>query len=164
MLDRMRKRYLVLRTFSKAYGLAGLRVGYGVASEAAFVRHLDLVRSAFNVNRLAQVAARAAWSDQTTVEKVVAARTAERARVSHALAVRGYEPAASRANFVFFNAKRPAVEVAHLLLRQGVIVKPWGGAFSTWLRVSIGSKEDNDQFIAAFENAVGVMVSSGSAA
>jgi histidinol-phosphate aminotransferase len=164
MLDRMRKSYLVLRTFSKAYGLAGLRVGYGVASEAAFARHLDLVRSAFNVNRLAQIAARAAWSDQATVVKVVAATTAERARVSRALAVRGYEPADSRANFVFFDARCPAAEVAHLLLRQGVIVKPWGGAFSTWLRVSIGSKEDNDQFIAAFENAVGAKVSSGTAA
>jgi histidinol-phosphate aminotransferase len=164
MLDRMQKRYLVLRTFSKAYGLAGLRVGYGVASEAAFARHLDLVRSAFNVNRLAQIAARAAWSDQAAVEKVVTATIAERGRVSRALAAMGHEPADSRANFVFFDAKRPAAEMAQLLLRQGVIVKPWGGAFATWVRVSIGSKEDNDQFLAAFENAVDAKVSSGTAA
>ncbi|MFN7190050.1 MAG: aminotransferase class I/II-fold pyridoxal phosphate-dependent enzyme, partial [Rhodospirillales bacterium] len=153
MLDGMRKHYLVLRTFSKAYGLAGLRVGYGIASEAAFARHLDLVRSAFNVNRLAQIAARAAWSDQAAVAKVVAFTTAERARVSRALAAMGHEPAASRANFVFFDAKRPAAAMAQALLRHGVIVKPWGGSFATWLRVSIGCKEDNDQFLAAFESA-----------
>ncbi|MBL8655401.1 MAG: histidinol-phosphate transaminase [Alphaproteobacteria bacterium] len=153
MLDRMGKRYLALRTFSKAYGLAGLRVGYGVASESAFARHLDLVRTAFNVNRLAQIAARAAWSDQAAVAKTVSATLAERDRVARALTAMGHEPAPSRANFLFFDAKRPAAAMAQALLRQGVIVKPWGGDFATWLRVSIGHAEDNDQFLAAFENA-----------
>jgi histidinol-phosphate aminotransferase len=153
MLDRMGKRYLALRTFSKAYGLAGLRVGYGVASESAFARHLDLVRTAFNVNRLAQIAARAAWSDQAMVAKTVSATLAERDRIARALTAMGHEPAPSRANFLFFDAKRPAAAMAQALLRHGVIVKPWGGNFATWLRVSIGHAEDNDQFLAAFENA-----------
>ncbi len=146
-------RYSTVRTFSKAYGLAGLRIGYGVASESVFARHLDLVRSAFNVNRLAQIAARAAWSDQVAVAKTVAANLAERERVTRALTAMGYTPAPSQANFLFFDVKRPAAAVAQALLRHGVIVKPWGGSFATWLRVSVGRIEDNDQFLAAFENA-----------
>ena len=154
LLSALKRKYLVLRTFSKAYALAGLRIGYGIASEDAFVRHLDLVRTAFNVNRVAQLAARAAWSDEAAVQAAVKATIAERERVASALRERGYAPAQSRANFLFFNVRQPAAELAERLLRLGVIIKPWGGSFASWIRVSIGRHEDNDHFLASLDECV----------
>lgn len=151
LLEAVKRKYLVLRTFSTAYALAGLRIGYGIASEGAFVRHLDLVRTAFNVNRVAQVAARAAWSDAEAMEAAVTATIAERERVAAALRRRGYAPAQSRANFLFFDARQPAAALAERLLRLGVIIKPWGGLFAGWIRVSIGRPEDNDHFLASLD-------------
>lgn len=151
LLDRLKRKYLVLRTFSKAYGLAGLRIGYGIASESAFVRHLDLVRTAFNVNRVAQIAARAAWSDTTAMAAAVQATIVERERVATALKLRGYAPAESRANFLFFDTRQPAAALADRLLRLGVIIKPWGGKFATWVRVSIGRPEDNQHFLSCLD-------------
>ena len=145
--------WLVLRTFSKAYGLAGLRVGYGVASSAAVVRQLDSVRTAFNVNHLAQAAAVAAWSDQAHVARSVAHNEGERIRLAAELRQRGYDPAPSATNFLFFDTRRQSRDVAEQLLRRGVIVKPWGGAFATFVRVSIGAAAQNDRFLAAFDEA-----------
>jgi len=154
LLDGLGRTCLVLRTFSKAFGLAGLRIGYAIASDASVARHLDLVRTAFNVNRLAQVAALAAWRQRGAVKDVVDATRAERVRVARALAALGHAPVESRANFLFLDTRRPASAISQALLRQGVIVKPWGGAFATWIRVTTGSPEDNDQFLAAFARAL----------
>jgi histidinol-phosphate aminotransferase len=150
-LPEVSARWLVLRTFSKAYGLAGLRVGYGIASDAKVAHQLQSVRSAFNVNHLAQTAAIAAWSDQDHVARSVAHNAAEIARVDGALRRRGYRPARSATNFLFFDVRRPARDFAERLLAQGVIVKSWGGAFASFLRVSIGTAEENDRFLEAFD-------------
>jgi histidinol-phosphate aminotransferase len=144
---------LVLRPVSKAYGLAGLRVGYGVASSAAVARQLDSVRTAFNVNHLAQAAAVAAWSDQDHVARSVAHNEGERIRLAAALRQRGFDPAPSATNFLFFDTWQQSREIADRLLRRGVIVKPWGGAFTTYIRVSIGTAAQNDQFLAALDEA-----------
>jgi histidinol-phosphate aminotransferase len=147
--------WLVLRTFSKAYGLAGLRVGYGIASSSAIARQLDMVRAAFNVNQLAQAAALAAWADQAHVDQSVAHNELARAELEAALRQRGFEPAKSATNFLFFDTRRESRDVFDRLLRQGVIVKPWGGAFATFIRVTIGTAAENDRFLEAFDATCG---------
>jgi histidinol-phosphate aminotransferase len=158
--------WIVLRTFSKAWGLAGLRVGYGLASDAALVALLDKVRSPFNVNHAAQCAALAAWNDpahmQASVARTVQLREAlvvrlqalaQPGRSGHPFA--GLRIAPSAANFLFLDLGRPSGPVAEALLSQGVIVKPWKEAgFTHCLRVSIGSEDDNQRFVQALLQAM----------
>lgn len=150
--------WIVLRTFSKAWGLAGLRVGYGMADSAAFASLLDKVRSPFNVNLAAQRAALAAWSDPTHMRAGVATTVALREALRHALQalaapggpLRGLRIAPSVANFLFLDIGRPNGPVTEALLRQGVIVKPWKEpGFEHFLRVSIGTEQDNARFVQA---------------
>lgn len=150
ILERSHRPWLLLRTFSKAYGLAGLRVGYGVASDAALVNLMDRVRGPFNVNRLGQVAAAAALQETDFVQAGILQVSKERERVRGGLTERGYRPAPSLANFLFFDAREDAVELAQRLLPEGVIIKPWREAgFRTHVRVTIGSVQANNQFLAA---------------
>jgi histidinol-phosphate aminotransferase len=144
--------WLILRTFSKAYGLAGLRVGYGIASDPELIDLMDRVRAPFNVNHLAQVAAIAALGDMAYVEQVVARTVKERDRMQAELELSDYRMAPSLANFLFVDARENGADLAKRLLTKGVIVKPWGEpAFSDHVRVSIGSPEANDQFLAAWK-------------
>jgi histidinol-phosphate aminotransferase len=150
MLEQSRIPWLVLRTLSKAYGLAGLRVGYGVASDASLIGLMDRVRGPFNVNRLAQVAAVAALEDTDYIQDCILQTTKERERVGCKLRDLGYQPAPSLANFLFFNAREDATDLAKRLFPHGVIVKPWREpGFTEHVRVSIGSPKHNDQFLAA---------------
>jgi histidinol-phosphate aminotransferase len=150
MLEACTSPWLLLRTFSKAYGLAGLRVGYGVASDASLIGLMDRVRTPFNVNRMAQVAAVAALKDMAHSQDCIARTIKERERVRGALSGLGYRPAPSRANFLFFDAREDSSELASRLLTHGVIVKPWREpGFSNHIRVSIGSPRANDQFLSA---------------
>lgn len=150
MLESSRIPWLVLRTFSKAYSLAGLRVGYAVASHPELVNLMDRVRGPFNVNRLAQVAAIAALEDPEFVQDCLRKTTAERSRVARRLEEMSYQPAPSLANFLFFHAREDASELARRLLPLGVIVKPWREpGFTGHVRVSIGLPKHNDQFLSA---------------
>lgn len=150
MLEKCSSPWLLLRTFSKAYGLAGIRVGYAVASDTALVGLMDRVRTPFNVNRLAQVAAVAALKDTAHAQECVARTIQERERMRSALGDLGYSSAPSRANFLLFDAREDASELAARLLPHGVIVKPWREpGFSDHIRVSIGSTRANDQFLSA---------------
>jgi histidinol-phosphate aminotransferase len=150
MLEQHSSPWLLLRTFSKAWGLAGLRVGYAVASDPALIGLMDRARTPFNVNRLAQVAAVAALEDPAHSRECVARTIAERTRVHGALCELGYAPVPSRANFLFFDAREDSSELAARLLSHGVIVKPWREpGFSQHIRVSIGSPRANDQFLSA---------------
>ncbi|MBI3759296.1 MAG: histidinol-phosphate transaminase [Deltaproteobacteria bacterium] len=152
MLERWRRPWLVLRTFSKAYGIAGLRVGYAIASDAALVDLMDRVRGPFNVNRLAQAAALAALQDAEYARDCVVRTTRERERVRRALGELGYRPVPSLTNFLFFDVHTDSAELAKSLLPHGVIVKAWRDpGFSNHIRVSIGSREANDQFLAAMQ-------------
>ena len=150
MLEASRIPWMVLRTFSKAYGLAGLRVGYAVASDPALISLTDRVRGPFNVNRLAQVAAIAALEDTEFIQQCLRRTTEERSRVARKLEGLGYHPAPSLANFLFFHTREDASELAKRLFPYGVIVKPWREpGFTEHIRVSIGAPKHNDQFLAA---------------
>lgn len=148
VLTNQARPWVVLRTFSKAWGLAGLRVGYALTSDAALATLLNRVRAPFNVNRAAQVAAVAALSDPAHMDHAVAETIARREAMATALRTLGLTVAPSAANFLFVNCGRPAGEVAETLLTRGVIVKPWKErGYEEWLRVSIGSDEDNAAFL-----------------
>lgn len=147
---------LVLRTFSKAWGLAGLRIGYGLTNSRELRRGLDIARTPFNVNAPAQAAARAALSSPEAVATAVALVNRERDRVAARLAALGLRVLPSKGNFLFFDARRPSTDIAEALLDRGVIVKPWKQeGYTTWLRVSIGLESENDQFLDAMEAITG---------
>ncbi|SHF66905.1 histidinol-phosphate aminotransferase [Kaistia soli DSM 19436] len=140
--------WLVLRTLSKAYGLAGLRVGYGVCSSPELRSFLDRVRTPFNSNAAAQMAALAALADLDHLERGVVHNRSERVRIRSLLADNGFRVAPSKGNFLFVDVRQPASVVAEALLTRGVIIKPWRQAgFDHFIRVSIGSSDDNDFFV-----------------
>ncbi len=143
----LRERLVSLRTFSKIHGLAGLRVGYAVATRQ-LVEYLFRVRQPFSVGSLGQVAATAALDDRAHVARSVALNAAERPRLRAALAALGHPSAPSQANFLFFDVRRPGRGVYDALLRRGVIVRPIGGP--TTLRVTVGTPAQNDRFLEAF--------------
>jgi len=142
--------WISLRTFSKAWGLAGLRIGYALLGSAALGTFLDRVRTPFNTNLIAQVAARAALDDPEHVAGVVELAIAERTRVAAALETLGFRVVPSKGNFLFFDCREPATAFCERLLRKGIIVKPWKQAgYETFVRVSIGAAEDNGRFLDA---------------
>lgn len=149
------KSWVVLRTFSKAYGLAGLRIGYGIASSAELCDFFNRVRTPFNTNAIAQHAAIAALSDKTHLHRTVELAVQERERVTNALSALGLTAAPSKGNFVFFDCKQNAATVAEILLADGIIVKPWKQkGYETFIRVSIGTAEENDHFLRGLATAL----------
>lgn len=163
MLAQRQGPWIVLRTFSKAWGLAGLRVGYGMADSAAFIALMDKVRSPFNVNMVAQRAALAAWGDSTHMRSGVATTVALREELRRQLLalaapgqpLQGLRIAPSVANFLFLDLGRPNAPVTEALLRQGILIKPWKEAgFEHFLRVSIGTERDNARFVQALVQAL----------
>lgn len=144
------KPLLILRTFSKAYGLAGLRIGYGVSNTAELVRGMNLVRTPFNVNSFAQAAAFAALTHPAAMKAAVSMVLKERERMRAALSKVGVTVLPSKGNFLFIDGGCPSVELADRLIPEGVLVKPWKqSGYETWLRVSVGLPCENDQFLAA---------------
>ncbi|HOX27786.1 MAG TPA: histidinol-phosphate transaminase [bacterium] len=139
----------VFRTFSKVYGLAGLRVGYGfVPEDLADVIHR--VRNPFNVNELAQVAALAALDDPEHMKKVIALNAAGRKQLSGEFDRLGLKYAPSDSNFILVDVERDSQAVFEALLKKGVIVRPGKFlGFPTCLRVSIAGEKDNARFIEA---------------
>lgn len=142
---------VVLRTFSKAYGLAGLRVGYGVANPLT-TRWLQRTREPFNVNYMAQEAAIAALSDMEHVARTVAMNEAGKRSFYAAFEALGLVYTPTSANFVWVNAGRDCKEVFQALLRKGVIVRT-GDVFNapTYLRVTIGTEPENTKFTNALK-------------
>jgi histidinol-phosphate aminotransferase len=138
---------IVLRTFSKIYGLAGLRIGYGI-STPEINGLLNRVRPPFNANSLAQRAALAALDDDEHVTKSRAVNAAGMEQVSHGLRTLGFAPIPSEANFLYFDVKRDGREVFESLLREGIIVRHIEG---TMLRVTIGRAEENAAFLHALK-------------
>ncbi|MBX5462163.1 MAG: aminotransferase class I/II-fold pyridoxal phosphate-dependent enzyme [Steroidobacteraceae bacterium] len=148
--------HIVLRTFSKAYGLAGLRVGYAVCSDSRIARMLFAAKTPFNVNAAAQLAAVAALQDEAWMRAAVRRITAERDRVRNELVARGVTVAPSAANFVFFDAGLNGSVLARALLKDGIVVKPWLEAgYTQFVRASIGTPEENDRLIESVERLVG---------
>jgi len=139
-----------LRTFSKAFGLAGIRLGYGIAP-AAVVDAFHRAREPFNCNALAQVAAMAALGDKEHVRKTVELNAAGRAKLEAALRESGAKPVESFANFVLADLGVEAHPVFEALLRKGVIVRSGKGlGLPTYLRISVGTADEVDAFINAY--------------
>jgi histidinol-phosphate aminotransferase len=143
------KSVLILRTFSKAYGLAGLRIGYGISSRE-IIDTLYKVRMAFNTSSVAQVAALAAWDDHGHVERSVTMNRTELDFLYRELSKRAVKYVPSYANFLLVDLGRPGREVTSALLKEGIIVRPAWGCPNA-MRVSVGTREQNEQFLAALE-------------
>ena len=142
--------WIVLRTFSKAYGLAGLRVGYGLTSSPDIVSLLDRVRTPFNVNTYAQEAAMTALNDPIHVTKTISLADEQRQFLSMALRALNFSHAPTVGNFLFVDVRRPATVIADYLLSKGVVVKPWKEiGYENFIRVSLGSALDSEAFISA---------------
>ena len=145
---------LVSRTFSKAYGLAGLRVGFAVA-QPALTDLLNRVRQPFNVNSLAQVAAIAALKDTEFLERSFQVNRDGKAQLRSAFDRLGLTYVPSHANFVLVKVG-DAARINLELLKRGVIVRPVAGdGLPEWLRVSIGLPEENARFIDALTEILG---------
>ncbi|MBX9660117.1 MAG: histidinol-phosphate transaminase [Nitrospiraceae bacterium] len=138
---------IVLRTFSKIYGLAGLRIGYGITTPE-ITNCLNRVRPPFNANTLAQRAALAALGDDEHVAKSRAVNVAGMQQLESGLRALGFAVIPSQANFVYFDVKRDGRALFDALLREGVIVRHIEG---TMLRVTIGQPDENDAFLASLK-------------
>jgi histidinol-phosphate aminotransferase len=145
---------LISRTFSKAYGLAGLRIGYGLA-DASVAGLLNRVRQPFNVNSVAQAAAIAALADTEYVTESARLNRAGLAQLMRELDAMRVTYVPSHANFLLVHVG-DAAEVYESLLRQGVIVRPVANyGLPEYLRVSVGLPAENERFLAALRAALG---------
>jgi histidinol-phosphate aminotransferase len=143
---------VLLRTFSKIYGLCGLRVGYGLAGSEEFRTAVDQVRQPFFCNAAAQAAALEALNHQDEVTRRVERNLAERIGLEEGLRELGLEPAESQANFVWFDLgeDRDEAEVVRGLAERGVLVRA-GAALGREgaLRVTVGTQAENERFLEA---------------
>jgi len=147
-LMRGRPNVAVLRTFSKAWGLAGLRVGYLVAEDPAVADAVRRTHVPFSVSMLAQAAGVAALASEDEVRRRCAAVTGERERLTAALRERGLDVSDSQANFVWLPLGERAAEVAAALESRAVITRPFAG---DGIRVTVGTPEEDDVFLAALD-------------
>ncbi|MDQ4038965.1 MAG: histidinol-phosphate transaminase [Actinomycetota bacterium] len=145
-LMRGRANVCVLRTFSKAYGLAGLRVGYLLSENPEIATAVRKTYVPFSVSSLAQVAALASLSAQDEMRERCAAVVSERGRVSTALAALDLPVPPSHANFIWLPLGADAQDFAGFCEARGVIVRPFAGDGA---RVTIGRPEENDAFLEA---------------
>jgi histidinol-phosphate aminotransferase len=144
------RQVLVLRTFSKIYGLAGLRIGYGIGPEPV-VTAIGKVRRAFDLNLQAQAAALASLGDDAELERRRRANAEGRGAIERALAGAGFEVAGPAvANFVYADVGEDARPLFEALLREGVIVRPLAGfGAPNAIRVTVGTAEENAIFAEA---------------
>jgi len=149
------KNLLVLKTFSKAYGLAGLRIGYAVA-RPEFISYMERVRQPFNVNFLAQVAAAACLDDKKFIRRTRRIVLEGKSYLYDNLTKLGIPYVPSVANFILIDVGRDCVEVFNQMLKYGVIVrdmKQYG--LKNFIRVTIGTKKENERFIKVLKKVVG---------
>jgi histidinol-phosphate aminotransferase len=137
---------LILRTFSKAYGLAGLRIGYGISKEGIVIE-MDKLREPFNTNTLAQASALAALKDTEHITKSVAVNEEGKAYLYSEFEKLGLECAPTEANFIYVRFPSPlAQELYNSLLKRGVIIRPTGPES---VRITIGLPEENRKLVDA---------------
>ena len=140
---------LITRTFSKAYGLAGLRMGYGLSSPQ-LADILNRVRQPFNNNALALVAAVAALGDDEHLQQTITVNAQGMQQLTDGFKTLGLEWVPSAGNFVLVDLKQPGLSVYEALLHKGVIVRPVGVyELPNHLRISIGTKAENQRFLEA---------------
>lgn len=145
---------VVVRTFSKAYGLAGLRVGYAL-SHPGVADMLNRVRQPFNVNLLALAAARAALDDSEHLQRTLATNRTGLEQLRIGFDALGVKHLPSAGNFVLIDCGRPAAPVYDAMLRQGVIVRPVGNyQLPNHLRITIGTQVQNERMLSALKQAL----------
>lgn len=138
---------IILRTFSKIYGLASFRIGYGVAHPDV-LQQLHCVREPFNTNRLAQLAALAALEDQSFVQYCRRQNRAALKQIEKYLDQLGYHYFPSQGNFLLFDTGFPAEEAFTFLLKRGIVTRRGDQlGFPTYLRVNTGTEEQTSRFI-----------------
>jgi histidinol-phosphate aminotransferase len=154
-LTRARPTTIVMRTFSKAYGLAGLRVGYGVG-DPELIGLLERARHPFNVNALAQVAAEAALADDAHLARVVELTHRGLVQLEEGLRALGFACTPSDANFVLVEVGPQAGELERKLLRRGVITRSLRAfGLDRHLRVTAGLPEENERFLSTLRAELG---------
>ncbi|MBH69084.1 MAG: hypothetical protein CMM58_12070 [Rhodospirillaceae bacterium] len=157
-LEAMRCRrgpWAVFRTFSKAFGLAGIRVGYALCGSEQVYRAFQAVRSVFNVNLVAQVAAEAALKDLGYMRNIVRKTLAEGFRLREGLIDLGCKPYPSAANFVTASTPLLADIVVDKLAQEGILISGINTAgFEKYIRVTIGTRNDTDAFLKALSRVI----------
>jgi histidinol-phosphate aminotransferase len=142
---------VVLRTFSKVYGLAGLRIGYGFASET-IIENINRVRQPFSVNSLAQVGALAALDDDEFVEKTLTVTKEGLEYLYENLNRLGLEYVPTQANFFSIRTPLGAQETYRRMLKEGVIIRPMDSfGLDDYIRINVGLPEENERFIKTLE-------------
>ncbi len=141
------KNVIILRTFSKAYGLAGLRIGYGIAN-SEIIDYLNRTRPPFNVNIMAQEAALAAMDDDEHIEKSIKVNKEGKEFLYGEFEKADIDYVKTYSNFILFDVKKDANYVYEELLKKGVIVRSMAGyGYATFLRVTVGTLRENEIFI-----------------
>jgi histidinol-phosphate aminotransferase len=146
---RRRGNLLILRTFSKVYGLAGMRIGFAIG-RPELLAAMNKLKTPFNTSGVAQAAALAAIDDREHVARCIETNAIERARLTDGLRALGLRPVTSETNFIFMEVGPEAKEICDGLLHKGVIVRPLGWmGFPEAIRISVGTAEENDKCLAA---------------
>lgn len=145
-----------LRTFSKAYGLAGLRIGYGYGP-SQLIDCLNRLRMPFNVNRLAQMAARAALTDTDFLARTLELVHTGKAEICQGLKSLGLEYLPSQANFILIRVPKKGQAVFQAMLRQGVIIRAMDAyGLPDHIRVNVGLPQENRRFLEALHQVLGM--------
>jgi histidinol-phosphate aminotransferase len=142
---------LLLRTFSKSYGLAGLRIGFALGPTDV-IETLDAVKDSYNVDRLAIAAAVAAIQDETHHKGLVDEVVRNRGELARGLETLGFELVPSAANFLFVRPPKPAAEVVGALRERKILVRHYDREpIAGWLRITIGTREQHEMLLAALK-------------
>ena len=141
---------IVLRTFSKIYGLASHRVGYAVGHPET-LGQLRKTQPPFTISQVSQAAATASLGNRPELERRIAANSAGRHHLLGAIAERGLDHSDSQANFVYFQIGLDSDASAESFLQEGVIIRPMSRG---WLRVTVGTEEENRRFVEALDRVV----------
>ncbi len=145
------KNVLITRTFSKMYGLAGLRVGYGIANKEV-VDLINKVREPFNINSLAQAAALACLKDKAYYRNIAKKMQVQRKYLQKSLSKLGLDFVKSFTNFILIKVRQDSTDVVQAFLKKGIIIRDmnhWG--LKNYIRVSVGTEKENKRFIKALE-------------
>ena len=157
LLERLAKHdcpWVVLRTFAKAYALAGMRVGYGLVWDESFAIDFHKTRSPFNVNAVALAAAAASVRDEATTTRNVATLIGNRADLAALLGAADFRHAPSHGNFLFIDSGCNGLKFASELRQRGVLVKPWlEPGYEQCFRATVGTEEECDLLVAAMMEA-----------
>jgi histidinol-phosphate aminotransferase len=155
-LARRQGPWMVLRTFSKAYCLAGLRLGYALCSAPEVALALGRIKTAFNANVLVQAAAVAALQDEAYLQRVLETCATERRRLMEGCRALGLEPMPSVTNFVSIPVPMPASRVMAEMQERGILISVWNdGPRDDVIRISMGLAEDTDAVLKALGDILG---------